>query len=214
MQKVLRPINIEELPETLAIFPLSGVLLLPKGRLPLNIFEPRYLAMVDDVMSAGRMIGMIQPRGEDPQDIFKTGCAGKITEFTETEDGRYQITLTGVCRFDIENELPQKSGYRRVKPVWSTYKKDLQEPGSPGLDKERLKNLLKKYFSQQDMTCDWDAVEGTPDGKLITCLAMICPFEPGEKQALLEAQCGRTRAEMFMTMLEMAVCGTDCKGHH
>lgn len=207
-------ITLDDLPESLPIFPLGGVLLLPRGRLPLNIFEPRYLAMVEDAMAGKRIIGMIQPRDEKTADVFKTGCAGKITEFSETDDGRYLITLTGVCRFDVDEELPQSRGYRRVRPRWSKYEKDLAEPGCPGLNKDRLTALLRKYFNQQDMTCDWGAVEGAPDDKLITCLAMICPFDPSEKQALLEAQCGKTRADMFMTMLEMAVCGPGCDKKH
>lgn len=213
MNKPAATTRVEDLPDDLPIFPLGGVLLLPQGRLPLNVFEPRYLAMVEDAMAGRRLIGMIQPHN-DTSGIFKTGCAGKITEFSETDDGRFLITLTGICRFDVEDELPQTKGYRRVKPGWAKFEKDLEEPGCPGLNKARLKELLKKYFNQQDMTCDWDAVEGTPDGKLITCLAMICPFEPSEKQALLEAQCCRTRAEMFMTMLEMAVCSTGCNKQH
>lgn len=206
--------DFEELPATLPIFPLSGVLLLPCGQLPLNIFEPRYLAMVEDAFSSDRIIGMVQPKSGD-HEVFKTGCAGKITEFTETSDGRYLITLTGISRFDIQSELPLSRGYRKVKADWGPYRADLEEQGALDLDKNKLKSLLQKYFQKEDMTCDWGAVDGAPDGKLITCLSMVCPFDAREKQALLEAKCGRTRAEMFMTMLEMAIRGDKtCAGCH
>lgn len=199
--------TFESLPETLAVFPLGGVLLLPHGRLPLNIFEPRYLAMVEDALASSRMIGMIQPKNtKEPPDLYRTGCAGRITEFSETDDGRYLITLTGVCRFNIVEEISGNRAYRRVKPDWSSYQKDMEVPKCSGINRDKLYALLKEYFCQQDITCEhWEKIEHAPDGKLITCLAMICPFDAGEKQALLEAACGQTRAEMFMTMLEMAV---------
>lgn len=195
----------ENLPQALPVFPLSGVLLLPCGQLPLNIFEPRYLAMVEDALAGSRMIGMVQPKKDS--EIFKTGCAGKITEFCETADGRYLITLTGICRFETVEELPQTRGYRKVRPAWRPYQDDLKEQDCYGIDREKLIELLRKYFKQEGMTCDWKSVEGAPDGKLITCLSMVCPFDAREKQALLEAKCANTRAKMFMTMLEMAACG-------
>lgn len=213
--------DFNELPENLPIFPLGGVLLLPCGQLPLNIFEPRYRAMVEDAMAGNRMIGMVQPRDKnvkeikDDTEVFKTGCAGKITEFSETEDGRYLITLTGICRFDIEENVSVVKGYRNVKANWSSYKEDLEEKSCLGLDRTRLKNLLQKYFEIQEMSCDWQAVEGAPDGKLITCLSMVCPFDHSEKQALLEARSCNDRAKLFMTMLEMASCESkDCRSHH
>lgn len=209
-----------DLPQALPIFPLTGVLLLPCGNLPLNIFEKRYLAMVDDALAGDRMIGMIQPRDPkietitDNTPVFKTGCAGKITEFNETGNGRYLIKLTGISRFDINSEIPVNRGYRRVKPEWTAYKSDLEEI-SVDMDRNKLKSLLRKYFDNEGMTCDWDAIEDTPDGKLITCLSMVCPLDPSEKQALLEAKCNNTRAKMFITLLEMAVCGDKlCKSQH
>ncbi len=210
-----------DLPETIAIFPVRGVLLLPCGRLPLNIFEPRYLAMVEDAMAGNRTIGMVQPRDKtrceitNDTPVFQTGCAGKITEFSETEDGRYMITLTGICRFTIAEEISGNRGYRRIRPQWADYRDDLHEKKCLDLNRERLKTLLKTYFALQEMTCDWAAVEDAPDGRLITCLSMICPFDAGEKQALLEAKCCYTRASLFMTMLEMAACGKeDCCSQH
>lgn len=213
--------DFDELPETLPIFPLEGVLLLPSGNLPLNVFEPRYLAMIEDAMASTRMIGMVQPKGKDLKEIkddepvFTTGCAGKITEFSETTDGRYLITLTGICRFTIENELPMNRGYRKVQSGWEAYRADLDAQTCSELDRGHLKTLLEKYFEKEGMQCDWQAVDDAPDNKLITCLSMVCPFDPCEKQALLEAQCCDTRAKMFMTMLEMAACGGGgCKSHH
>lgn len=200
------------LPGEMPVFPLSGVLLLPRGQLPLNIFEPRYLAMVDRALSNGRMIGMIQPvpppQGTDSPAgpaLYRTGCAGRITSFAEAEGGRYLITLTGVSRFDVIEEMTVLGGFRRVRPDWAPYAADA-EP-SPGfrLDRERLVVLLKDYFRLQDLTCSWDHIRQSTDEKLVTCLSMICPFEAGEKQALLEAPAGQARADLFMAMLDMAV---------
>ena len=201
--------DFKNLPETLPVFPLSEAFLLPSGQLPLNIFEPRYLQMVEDALSGNRMIGMIQPeegqQDEEKPALVKTGCAGKITEFTETQDGRYLISLAGVYRFNIADEMSIDKLYRIVKPDWSTYENDFKAFSCLGLDREKLKTLLKDYFQQHEMDCSWKAVDDAPDGKLITCLSMICPFEQKEKQALLEAACCKTRAELFMCMLEMAV---------
>ncbi len=184
--------DFKDLPENLPIFPLSGVLLLPCGQLPLNIFEPRYLAMIEAALSGDRIIGMVQPRDKavkeirDDTPVFETGCAGKITEFNEMADGRYLITLTGISRFRIEEELAVNEGYRRVKPDWSAYGNDLNESKCLNLDRKKLKTLLHKYFDREGMDCDWGAVDDAPDGKLITCLSMVCPFDPCEKQALLD----------------------------
>ncbi len=213
--------EFDDLPDTLAIFPLTGALLLPCGQLPLNIFEPRYLAMVEDAMAADRYIGMVQPRDKtikeiaDDTPIFETGCAGKITAFNETEEGKYLITLTGICRFNITEEVSSNRNYRSVRTEWTSYREDLSEKKCLDLNRPQLKILLKKYFELQEMNCDWEAIDGAPDGRLITCLSMICPFDASEKQALLEAKCCHTRAELFMTMLEMAACEKeDCCSHH
>ena len=191
------------LPETLSVFPLEGVLLLPHGSLPLNIFEARYVAMIEDAIAADRMIGMIQPK--EGEDLYTTGCAGKITEFTETGDGRYLIKLTGICRFDIAEEIETDLAYRRVRTNWTPYQDDLDTKTCLGVDRDRLQNLLMAYFEKEGMSCDFDKFEDIQDGKLMTCLSMICPFEPSEKQALLEQVCCRERAQMFMTMIEMAL---------
>lgn len=198
----------EDLPETLAVFPLTGVLLLPFGRLPLNIFEPRYVAMINDALQNSRMIGMIQPeenQSEENPKLYQVGCAGKITEFSETEDGRYEISLTGISRFKIEKELEPQNGFRRVKPLWKPFENDMNRKMCLDMDREKLKTLLMDYFEQEAMSCDFEKFDGVPDGKLMTCLSMICPFEPREKQVLLEQVCCVERAKLFITMLEMAI---------
>lgn len=213
--------DFDDLPGILPIFPLADVLLLPGGQLPLNIFEKRYLSMVNDALSGNRLIGMVQTRDEaggitaDDAAVFKTGCAGKIIEFSETADGRYLIKLSGVCRFNIAREEKLKNGYRLVTPEWMQYKNDYKQSRCLNINRDHLKSLLQKYFENEGMDCDWQKIDDVADEKLMTCLSMVCPFEAREKQALLEAECGKARAKMFMTMLEMAVCGDkDCKSRH
>ncbi len=196
------------LPETLAIFPLTGVLLLPHGNLPLNIFEPRYLEMVNDALSGSRMIGMVQSTKANTDgraEIYQTGCAGKITEFAEASDGRYMLTLTGICRFHIKEELETPRPYRIVQPDWKEFNGDITIPKALGVDRDNLLKLLSTYFQQNGMSCDFTKFSEIPDSRLITTLAMICPFTPSEKQALLEEICHHKRAETFMTMLEIAI---------
>ena len=202
------------LPETIPIFPLTGVLLLPRGRLPLNIFEPRYLAMTKDALGGERLIGMVQP--SDPQQgdnrgggtanppVYPVGCAGRITAFSETDDGRYLITLTGVSRFRIKQELPLLSGYRRVVADWAPFVQDRDAHVEPGFDRERFARALKGYFAQRQISADWDAIEKAPAEHLLTSIAMLCPFAPSEKQALLEAADLEQRAELLVALIEMA----------
>src|SRR5215831_15460459 len=163
------------LPGILPIFPLTGVLLLPRGRLPLNIFEPRYLAMTRDALAAERLIGMVQPSDPtissgDPA-VYPTGCAGRITSFSETEDGRFLITLTGTCRFRIRDELPLLEGYRRVVPEWSEFTRDLEGEDEPGFDRERLMRGLRVYFHHHQISADWDAVNSVSGERLVTSIA-------------------------------------------
>src|SRR5437763_939574 len=196
------------LPEILPIFPLAGVLLLPRGRLPLNIFEPRYLAMTRDALGGERLIGMIQPSdpsvpGMNPP-LYPVGCAGRITQFSETDDGRYLITLTGVSRFRIRQELPLLSGYRRIIPDWQPFQHDRDAPARARFDRERLVNGLKAFFGQRQVSADWDAIDKAPGEHLVTSLAMACPFAPSEKQALLEAADLEELAKLLTTLLEMA----------
>ena len=210
MEEYITPYQTHDLPEVLPIFPLGGVLLLPRGHLPLNIFEPRYIAMIDEALKKDRLIGMVQPKTEEEgaekeKEIFSIGCAGRITSFTETEDGRYLITLTGTSRFKVIEELPKKKGFRQVKPIWSDFHKDLQPAECLDIDRKHLQVLLEGYFEMHSLSCDWEAIEGADDEKLITCLSMVCPLEASEKQALLEADCCKERSKLFLTMLEMAL---------
>ncbi|GAB4359852.1 MAG: LON peptidase substrate-binding domain-containing protein [Kiloniellaceae bacterium] len=195
----------EDLPKVLPIFPLEGVLLLPGGRLPLNIFEPRYLAMFDDALASHRLIGMIQPcegcRGEAPK-VYETGCVGRITSFTETDDGRYLVTLSGLIRFDVARELPSGS-YRQVEPDYSRFEKDLEEDCS-AIDRDHLMKVLGAYFEANAIEGDWEAIEQTGDERLVTSLAMICPLGAPEKQALLESMTLTERAEALTAIMEMA----------
>jgi uncharacterized protein len=198
----------QALPDIIPIFPLPGVLLLPRGRLPLNIFEPRYLAMTSDALGGPRLIGMIQPtdpnvREREPA-VYPTGCAGRITSFAETPDGRFLITLTGMSRFRVREELPLLRGYRRVVPEWRDFVNDLEASPAPAFDRDRLLEALKGYFAQHQLKADWDAVKATPSEELVTSLAMMCPFEPREKQALLEAADVTARAELLTAIVEMA----------
>jgi len=196
--------------ETLPIFPLPGVLLLPRGQLPLNIFEPRYLAMTRDALAGDRLIGMVQP--SDPHAplsgnpaVYPTGCAGRITSFSETEDGRFLIALTGLCRFRIKGELPLEKGYRRIVPQWDEFARDLRSERGPQFDRERLIRGLRAYFERHQIKAEWDAVSSVSGERLVTSIAMVCPFEPSEKQALLEAPDLEARAQLLTTIVEMAV---------
>ena len=197
------------LPSILPIFPLTGVLLLPRGRVPLNIFEPRYLAMTRDALAGDRVIGMVQPSdpgasGDNPP-VYPTGCAGRITSFAETEDERFLITLTGTCRFRIRDELPLLEGYRRIVPEWSGFARDLDSEHEPAFDRERLMRGLKGYFQQHQISADWSAINSVPGERLVTSVAMVCPFEPSEKQALLEASDLNERARLLTAIVEMAL---------
>lgn len=194
------------LPDILPIFPLTGVLLLPRGQLPLNIFEPRYLAMTRDAMDGERLIGMVQPsdppiREMNPS-VYQTGCAGRITSFSETEDGRFLITLTGVSRFRIKEELPLLSGYRRVVADWRDFAAD-RDTGEAGFDRSRLTQGLRTFFAQRQVEANWEAIDKAPGETLVTSIAMMCPFAPSEKQALLEAPTLGERAQLLTALIEM-----------
>lgn len=199
----------EDLPRVLPIFPLEGVLLLPGGRLPLNIFEPRYLAMFDDAVASNRLIGMIQPcedcRGVKAPRVYETGCVGRITSFSETDDGRYLVTLCGLIRFDVARELPSGS-YRLVEPDFTRFAGDLEEDRS-SIDRDRLMSVLTAYFEVNAIEGDWEAIEQTGDERLVTSLAMICPLGAPEKQALLESLTLTERAEALVAIMEMATHG-------
>ncbi len=204
--------RFEELPDSLPIFPLPGVLLLPGGRLPLNVFEPRYLNMVRDSLAGTRLIGMIQPskETEDPGSAptYRTGCAGRMVSFSETEDGRYLITLAGFIRFDVALELEPHEGYRLVQPDFVRFRDDLSED-IEGIDRDGLLAALRDYFQAAEIDGDWSAIEKAADDSLVTSLAMACPFEPPEKQAILEALTLAERAETLTTVLRMAALETE-----
>jgi Lon protease-like protein len=204
------------LPAILPIFPLTGVLLLPRGRLPLNIFEPRYLAMTRDALAGERLIGMVQPTdpgalGGNPP-VYPTGCAGRITSFSETEGGRFLITLTGTSRFRIREELPLLEGYRRVVPDWHEFARDVEGEEAPDFDRDRLMRGLRGYFQQHQISADWDSITSVAGERLVTSIAMICPFDPSEKQALLEAPDLAERARLLTAIVEMAVMQRPSEG--
>ncbi|WP_142850501.1 LON peptidase substrate-binding domain-containing protein [Telmatospirillum sp. J64-1] len=205
--------QFQDLPGELPIFPLEGALLLPRGRLPLNIFEPRYLAMtLDALRHPQRLIGMIQPtapeRSDQVQPVYSVGCAGRISAFEETADGRLLIVLTGVARFRLAEELPQaEGGYRRVRPDFSEYADDLETLAATGFSRDQLVKMLKPYLHRVGMKVDWQVIDSASDLALVTTLAMICPFEPKEKQALLEAPTLAERASAMVTLMEMALAG-------
>jgi Lon protease-like protein len=211
---------LEDLPEIFPVFPLAGALLMPEGRLPLNIFEPRYLAMVEDALAAGRMFGMIQPdparpRGEFGPGLYRVGCLGRVSSFSETEDGRYLITLTGVIRFVVAGEVEARRGYRRVRGDFTGYAGDLDRGATlPSLDRVRLGGLLRTYFARQRYEVEWEAIEAMPAALLLATLAMICPFEPAEKQALLEAPDLAARAQALRALLEIALASGAVLSQH
>lgn len=198
------------LPETVPVFPLPGALLLPRGRLPLNIFEPRYLAMMDDVLrSDHRLIGMVQPfeseEGEEPR-LHSIGCAGRVIAFSEAEDGRYLITLAGVCRFRHRGEVQGFQPYRRVKAEWSDFARDLGgAEKDPGFNRDRFLKTLGKFFSVAQLSSDWDTLKEADAEMLINSLSMLCPFEVEEKQALLEAPTLATRRETLAALMQFAI---------
>jgi uncharacterized protein len=213
--------SFEQLPDTLPIFPLSGVLLLPGGKLPLNVFEPRYLSMVFDALAGHRMLGLVQPMQpggfagdgmpvEDgrPQ-VHKVGCAGRIVSFNESEDGRLLLALSGVCRFEIGRELdPAQGGYRRVTSLFTPYRHDLDHDDElVELDRERLMAGLSAFFRSRKLSTDWEAVKQAADRNLVTSLSMVLPFGPVEKQALLEAADTTARARLLVAFLEMGAFG-------
>ncbi len=200
-----------DLPSEFPVFPLPGALLLPHGRLPLNIFEPRYLAMVDDSLAQGRMFGMIQPNVHAPRapngpSLYSIGCLGRLSHFSETDDGRYLITLTGVSRFRVVDELPIRRGYRRITADYTDFLPDLEPPGTGrGLKRAELLGALRPFFTMHDIDANWDAIERMPETMLVTTLAMLCPFDDAEKQALLEAPTEADRAADLLALLRMSV---------
>ena len=209
------PMNAEyqqpgDLAEVIPVFPLPGALLLPRGQMPLNIFEPRYLAMIDDALLAGhRLIGMIQPDSAHPgpaekPNLFKVGCVGRITQIAETGDGRYLIQLTGIARFRIDEELAVTTPYRQCRVVYAPFADDfVARKGEEAVDRERLLQSLSEFLKANDLKADWEGIENAPNEALVNALAMMSPYGTAEKQALLEAPDLKTRAEILVAATEI-----------
>jgi Lon protease-like protein len=199
-----------DLPDTIPVFPLPGALLLPRARLPLHIFEPRYLQMVDDALKTRhRLIGMIQPR-EVPaaaeKRLHAIGCAGRLTGFSETEDGRYMITLSGLSRFRVLQEVQGFAPYRRCQVDWAPFARDLGgAENDAGFRRTEFMAGLKRYFEAMELSTDWGSLKGADEELLINSLSMLCPFAPEDKQALLEAPSLTTRRETLVTLIEFAL---------
>ena len=208
--------SVEDLPGAIPVFPLAGAILLPRGQLPLNIFEPRYLKMVDDALRGERIIGMVQPDGEEAilasQIAGKTpplcavGCAGRITSFAETGDGRIVITLTGISRFRIERELTAMTPYRQCEVNWDEFADDLVAGhGQDAVSRERLLEILKEYLETHELQADWRAIRLSSNETLVNSLCTISPYGPREKQALLEAKTLEDRNQMLIALTEKAL---------
>lgn len=204
-------IHPADLPDTVCVFPLPGAVLLPRSRMPLHIFEPRYLQMLEDALKTPeRIIAMIQPHpvAGDDDAVHNVGCAGRITQFSETEDGRYMITLSGLSRFRIVRELDGFSPYRRFEVSWKGYEADLGKAEHDSVfDRTAFLALLERFLARQQQTTDWDAMEKAEDELLINSLSMLLELDPGEKQALLEAPTLKSRRETLVALLEYALRG-------
>jgi Lon protease-like protein len=206
------PFSASGLPSEFPIFPLQGALLLPHGKLPLNIFEQRYLAMVEDALAGRRMVGMIQPDGSQPAGatgpaVYRVGCLGRVSSFSETEDGRFLIALSGLIRFDVAGEQPLRRGYRRANADFSRFLGDLLPPAPDLVQRVPLFDALRAYFTANGFDANWTAIEDMADDELIVTLCMVCPFGPAEKQALLEARDSTTRADTLLALLHMGAHG-------
>lgn len=199
-----------DLPEVIPVFPLPGALLLPRGQMPLNIFEPRYLAMVDDALRDGhRLIGMIQPDpaqdgGSEKPKLYNVGCAGRITQLAETGDGRYLIELTGVARFKVVEELTVTTAYRQCRATFAPFADDfVARKGEDAVDRTALLNALRAFLKANRLNADWEGIEKAPNEALVNALSMMSPYGTAEKQALLEAPDLKTRAEILVAITEI-----------
>jgi Lon protease-like protein len=199
-----------DLTDVIPVFPLPGALLLPRGQMPLNIFEPRYLAMVDDAFRSGhRLIGMIQPDAANPgselkPSLYKVGCVGRITQIAETGDGRYLLQLTGIVRFRVEEELSVSTPYRQCRVSYSRFADDFTaRKGEDAVDRKSLLRALSNFLKANDLKADWEGIENAPNEALVNALAMMSPYGAAEKQALLEAPDLKTRAEILVAVTEI-----------
>lgn len=203
--------SVADLPASIPVFPLEGVLLLPRCQLPLNIFEPRYLQMIDDALRGGRIIGLVQPdeltsAGADKPTLLKVGCAGRLTSYTETLDGRTLITLTGVSRFRIKSELEATTPYRQCTVEWDEFVDDLTpEFGAEDVSRERLLDILKQYLETHGLQADWRTIKLSTNETLVNSLSLISPYGAREKQALLEARTLEDRNQMLIALTEIAL---------
>ncbi len=201
--------DIDELPRILPLFPLAGAILLPRGELPLNVFEPRYLAMVDDAIAGARLIGMIQPLPGDETigestHLYDVGCAGRITRLAETGDGRYLITLTGVARFRVLEELRVRTQYRQCQVGYDEFLEDLTTgAGADAVDRESMVSMLRNFAECSKLEVDWASIDAAPTETLVNALAMMCPFGANDKQALIEAIDLKTRAETLIALAKL-----------
>ena len=210
----------EDLPGVIAVFPLPGALLLPRGQMPLNIFEPRYLAMIDDALRSGhRLIGMIQPDpahpgpDENKPNLFHVGCVGRMTQFAESGDGRYLIQLTGVARFRIEEELPVSTLYRQCRVTYQPFVADFTaRKGEDEVDRKALLRTLADFLKANNLKADWEGIENAPNEALVNALAMMSPYDTAEKQAMLEAPDLKTRAEILIAVTEIALAKSKTPG--
>jgi Lon protease-like protein len=208
-----------ELPQVIPVFPLAGALLLPRGQMPLNIFEPRYLAMVDDALAdRHRLIGMIQPDTahpgpEDKPNLYKIGCAGRITQLAESGDGRYLLELTGVSRFRVEEEAKVHTPYRQCRVSFHPFADDfVARKGEEAVNREELLRTLSDFLKANNLKADWDGIERAPNEALVNALAMMSPYGAAEKQALLEAPDLKTRAEILVAVTEMELAKSNTEG--
>ena len=205
-------VRAADLPQVIPVFPLPGAILLPRGQLPLNIFEPRYLNMIDDAMAGDRIIGMVQPQpgSRATPKLSPVGCAGRITSFAETSDGRYLITLTGCARFRLAAELPTQTPYRQVRADFTAFESDLAAPpvDDVGLDRDGLLDALRAYLETRGLDIDWDTAETAPPEAQINSLSMALPFEPPEKQALLEAASLTDRSTVLTALMTIDAAET------
>jgi Lon protease-like protein len=199
-----------DLTDVIPVFPLPGALLLPRGQMPLNIFEPRYLAMVDDALRSGhRLIGMIQPDAAHPgsetkPNLYKVGCVGRITQIAETGDGRYLLQLTGIVRFRVQEELRVSTPYRQCRVIYSPFADDFTpRKGEDEVDRQSLLRALSDFLKANDLKADWEGIENAPNEALVNALAMMSPYGAAEKQALLEAPDLKTRAEILVAVTEI-----------
>jgi hypothetical protein len=208
-----------DLPEVIPVFPLPGALLLPRGQMPLNIFEPRYMEMIDDALaSRHRLIGMIQPDSgnpgpEDKPNLFKVGCVGRITQIAESGDGRYLLQLTGVARFRVEEELTVATAYRQCRVTYAPFADDfIARKGEEEVDRKNLLRTLADFLTANDLKADWEGIENAPNEALVNALAMMSPYGAAEKQALLEAPDLKTRAEILIAVTEIELAKNSSDG--